>query len=62
MHAKCFVVDERITLVGSANFTARGQSRNIEVGALIEDPAFAHSVLAQWQGLMTAGFCARVEF
>jgi len=37
LHAKCCVVDERIAIVGSANFTDRGQSRNIEAGARIED-------------------------
>jgi phosphatidylserine/phosphatidylglycerophosphate/cardiolipin synthase-like enzyme len=52
LHAKCVVVDERLTLIGSANFTDRGQSRNIEVGVLIEDPGFARQVVEQWQGLV----------
>lgn len=25
LHAKCVVVDDRLTLIGSANFTGRGQ-------------------------------------
>ena len=41
LHAKCVVVDERLTLIGSANFTDRGQTRNIEIGVLIDDAAFA---------------------
>ena len=55
MHAKCIVVDERISLVGSANFTDRGQSRNVEVGALIEDAAFAVALASQWRSATAAG-------
>ena len=55
MHAKCIVVDERWALVGSANFTNRGQTRNIEVGALIDDPAFARAVVSQFRSAMACG-------
>lgn len=51
LHAKCVVVDERLTLVGSASFTDRGQSRNIE-GVLIEGTEFAEEVSSHWQGLI----------
>jgi hypothetical protein len=34
LHAKCIVVDHRIALVTSANFTEAAQTRNIEAGAL----------------------------
>ena len=60
MHAKCVVVDERWTLVGSANFTNRGQSRNIEVGVLIDDATFARQVALQWQGLVNQRLVERV--
>jgi phosphatidylserine/phosphatidylglycerophosphate/cardiolipin synthase-like enzyme len=53
LHAKCVVVDARYSLVTSANFTDRAQTRNIELGVLIDDPGFAESVLAQWQALVT---------
>lgn len=49
LHAKCVVVDERVALLGSANFTDRGQSRNVEVGARIEDVGFAHALVAQFR-------------
>lgn len=49
MHAKCVVVDGRHTLITSANFTDRGQTRNIEVGALIDDVALAESIESQFQ-------------
>jgi phosphatidylserine/phosphatidylglycerophosphate/cardiolipin synthase-like enzyme len=55
LHAKCIVVDDEQTLITSANFTDRGQTRNIEVGVLIEDRAFAGELGAQWRQLVGAG-------
>ncbi len=55
LHAKCVVVDERRALVTSANFTSRGQARNVEVGALVEDPDFAATLVGQWRGLLADG-------
>lgn len=49
LHAKCVVVDGRHTLVTSANFTDRGQTRNVEVGVLLDDVALAESIEAQFQ-------------
>lgn len=58
MHAKCVVVDGEKAFVSSANFTQRGQERNIEVGVLIEDPVFAGYLAAQWMGLIEARLVA----
>lgn len=55
LHAKCVVVDEQRTFVTSANFTGRAQSRNLELGVLIEDSAFARQIVEQWRGLASAG-------
>ncbi len=55
LHAKCVVVDAARAFVSSANFTQRGQDRNIEVGVLVEDPSFASYLAAQWLGLVDAG-------
>jgi hypothetical protein len=55
MHAKCVVVDHRVSLVTSANFTERGQTRNFEAGVEIEDEAFALSLVRQWQNLVDEG-------
>ena len=55
MHAKCVVVDHRFSLITSANFTERGQSRNFEAGVEIEDEAFALSLARQWQNLIDEG-------
>jgi phosphatidylserine/phosphatidylglycerophosphate/cardiolipin synthase-like enzyme len=60
LHAKCVVVDDRLTLIGSANFTNRGQTRNIEIGVLIDDDAFARQVAEQWQGLVSQKLVVRV--
>lgn len=60
LQAKCVVVDERLSLVTSAYFTQRGQDRNIEVGALIDDAAFARSLVHQWNHALNTGVFAEV--
>lgn len=59
MHAKCVVVDERWALVGSANFTDRAQTRNIEVGALVDDVVFAREVVRQFHAARDLGLLVR---
>lgn len=58
LHAKCVVVDGARAFVSSANFTQRGQERNIEVGVLIDSPSFATYLAGQWLGLIEAGLLA----
>jgi hypothetical protein len=53
LHAKCVVVDDEVSFLGSANFTDRGQTRNIEAGVLIEDVLFARALHGQWRGLIS---------
>jgi phosphatidylserine/phosphatidylglycerophosphate/cardiolipin synthase-like enzyme len=55
LHAKCVVVDGARALVGSANFTDRGQTRNIEAGVLVEDGRFAEELVRQFHGAVGAG-------
>jgi phosphatidylserine/phosphatidylglycerophosphate/cardiolipin synthase-like enzyme len=52
LHAKCVAIDGLRAFVSSANFTQRGQDRNIEVGVLIEDPVFASHLENQWLSLL----------
>lgn len=59
MHAKCVVIDHEYTLITSANFTDRGQTRNVEAGVAIEDRAFAASLERQWSNLVDAGVTVR---
>lgn len=54
LHAKCIVADACRTLITSANFTDRGQTRNVELGVVIEDPDFGARVVAQWRALLDA--------
>ncbi len=55
LHAKCIIVDRRHVVIGSANFTQRGHSRNLEVGVCIEDPNLAGTLTRQFQQLVEAG-------
>lgn len=55
LHAKCVAVDGERAFVSSANFTNRGQDRNIEVGVLMHDPVFATQLEKQWQSLVASG-------
>jgi phosphatidylserine/phosphatidylglycerophosphate/cardiolipin synthase-like enzyme len=59
LHAKCIVVDDERALVTSANFTDRGQARNVEAGVVIEDRAFAGELGAQWRQLVREGLLTR---
>lgn len=59
LHAKCIVVDDARALLTSANFTDRGQSRNIEAGVWIEDRAFAEELSGHWRALVAAGLVHR---
>jgi phosphatidylserine/phosphatidylglycerophosphate/cardiolipin synthase-like enzyme len=55
LHAKCLIVDGERSLITSANFTDRGQTRNIEVGVLIQDKAYAEALERQWTNLVQSG-------
>ncbi|XXT25293.1 phospholipase D-like domain-containing protein [Sorangium sp. So ce429] len=59
LHAKCVVIDHEYTLITSANFTDRGQTRNLEAGVAIEDRGFAASLERQWLNLVDAGIVVR---
>lgn len=61
LHAKCVVVDGQRALIGSANFTDRGQTRNVEAGALIHDRRFATRLLEHFHGLVHAGHFLRAR-
>lgn len=52
LHAKCLVVDHEQALITSANFTDRGQTRNIEVGVLVRDRGYARALERQWENLV----------
>lgn len=44
MHAKVMVVDRKIALVSSANFTMSGMMKNYEMGLLVNDSEIAQQI------------------
>lgn len=59
LHAKCIIVDDARVLITSANFTGRGQERNIEVGIVVHDRGYAAALETQWNNLVAAGLVSR---
>src|SRR5262245_51909020 len=47
MHTKAVIVDAEHCIVGSANFTDAGTTRNIEADVLLRNPEFACTLLEQ---------------
>ena len=45
-HAKFIIIDHAVLLLTSANFSFRGENRNVEFGLLIHDTALASSIEA----------------
>jgi phosphatidylserine/phosphatidylglycerophosphate/cardiolipin synthase-like enzyme len=62
LHAKCVVVDRRVALATSANFTEAAQTRNIEVGALIRCERFAARLAGHFMTLVNAGVLRACDF
>jgi len=62
LHAKCIVVDRRIALVTSANFTEAAQQRNIEAGVLVRDAGFAERIAKYFDGLLELKLLWPVQF
>ena len=52
LHAKAIIVDEELAFVTSANLTEAAMDRNIELGVLIRDRAFALSVCGYFRNLI----------
>ncbi len=55
LHAKCVVVDRRVALITSANFTEAAQHRNIEAGVLVRYPLFVERLAGYFDGLRESG-------
>ena len=54
------MVEAGWVFVTAANFTEAAQARNIEVGVLLDHPALAQSLGAQFQGLQESGGVLRM--
>jgi phosphatidylserine/phosphatidylglycerophosphate/cardiolipin synthase-like enzyme len=51
LHAKCVIVDRRVALITSANFTDAAQRKNIETGVLIRYEPFVLRLHSYFEGL-----------
>ena len=60
LHAKTVVIDGRVALVTSANFTGHAQTRNIELGLRVENPEVAGRIELQFDRLRSLGHVLRV--
>ncbi len=61
MHAKAVIVDGQRSILGSANFTSRGTTLNIETGVLLDDASFARALLGQWRALIASEVLRKIE-
>ena len=52
LHAKALVVDDELAFLTSANLTEAALDRNIEMGVLLRDRAFAGTVIAHFRSLI----------
>lgn len=55
MHAKCIVVDRRVALITSANFTEAAQGRNIEAGVLVRHEPTVRRLVDYFEGMRSQG-------
>lgn len=60
LHAKAIIADGERALITSANFTEAAQERNIEAGALFNDPTLAGRLRRQLFGLVEDGRLERL--
>jgi phosphatidylserine/phosphatidylglycerophosphate/cardiolipin synthase-like enzyme len=55
LHAKCVIVDRRVALITSANFTEAAQRKNIEVGVLVRHEPFVTRLYSYFEALRDSG-------
>lgn len=55
LHAKCVIVDRRVALVTSANFTEAARQRNIEAGVVVRYAPFVERLSGYFEGLIANG-------
>jgi hypothetical protein len=56
---KIFVIDDRIALVGSANFTSRAMDTNLECGILVCGERQPHAIREHLTELIARGYLRR---
>ena len=56
LHAKCVIVDRRVALITSANFTEVAQHKNIETGVLVRYEPIVRRLHGYFTALISSGF------
>ncbi len=59
LHAKCVVVDGKHVFVSSANFTEAGQTKNVELGLLVNSKGLAERITDFFEQLVEERFLKR---
>jgi phosphatidylserine/phosphatidylglycerophosphate/cardiolipin synthase-like enzyme len=55
LHAKCVIIDRRVALITSANFTQAAYQRNIEAGVIVRYPSLVERLVGYFEGLRASG-------
>ncbi len=61
LHAKCYIVDNEMALVTSANISKAAQRRNMEAGVLIRHPLMVDRLYNYFSGAIDKGVLVRLE-
>ncbi|MFO0806628.1 MAG: DISARM system phospholipase D-like protein DrmC [Gemmataceae bacterium] len=61
LHAKCVVIDRRVALITSANFTEAAQERNIETGVVIRSQRFASRLAEHFEALAATNVLHKLD-
>jgi phosphatidylserine/phosphatidylglycerophosphate/cardiolipin synthase-like enzyme len=61
LHAKCVIIDRKVSLVTSANFTQAAQEKNIEAGVLVRAPDFVNRLSGHFDALIAAGILQQCQ-
>ena len=59
LHAKCVIVDRKLALITSANFTQAAQEKNVEVGVLARDSGLVGRLAGYFDGLLATAMLQR---
>lgn len=60
LHAKCIIIDRKVAMVSSANFTEAAQKRNIEAGVVVRYEPFVERLANYFEGLQRAGHFSKL--
>lgn len=62
LHAKSVIIDQRVALITSANFTSAAQTKNIEAGVLIRQSRIVKRLHAYFSGLISTSVVKKLVY